>query len=85
IHLAEKDFEKAHQLCKDQLAIYEKADNPIMTAVVHNMQANIFAAQKDIENAEKSLEKAIAAHPDYLPPYDMLAKIALSERDKEKA
>nr|MDA8134184.1 tetratricopeptide repeat protein [Desulfobacteraceae bacterium] len=82
-HVIQKEYEIAHELCKNQIQVYE--DQKPLIAVVYNIQSGIYLAQKDILKAKETLSKAIELSPDYLPPYETLAKLFLAENNKEKA
>jgi len=83
IHVIKKEFDTAHKLCQEQIDIY--ADQKPLIAVIHNIEAGIYIAQRDIKNAKKSLNLSISTHPEYLAPYGTLAKFALLEKNKDKA
>ena len=82
-HVLKKEYETAHLLCKNQITLY--GDQKPLVAVVYNIQSGIYLAQKQIEKAKESLNNAILTNPDYLPPYETLAKLFLTENNKEKA
>ena len=82
-HVSKKEYETAHELCENQIKLYK--DQEPLIAVVYNIQSGIYLAQKNIEKAKDTLSKAIETNPDYLPPYETLAKLFLAENNKEKA
>jgi tetratricopeptide (TPR) repeat protein len=79
----QKDFDTAHSLCIQQVDVFK--DNDTLTALVHSTRANIYLAQKDAEQAESELLKAVELAPDYLSPYRMLANIYLARKNIEAA
>jgi tetratricopeptide (TPR) repeat protein len=80
---AEKLYDTAIERCDKQLKIVK--DSLLHTAVVYNLKANLYQAQKDFKRAEISLKKAIDVDPNYLSSYFTLAKIYLRNNEQEKA
>jgi tetratricopeptide (TPR) repeat protein len=81
--VAQKEFDTAHALCFQQMDVFK--DNDTLKALVHSTRANIYLAQKDTEQAESELLKAVDLAPDYLRPYEMLANIYLARENIEAA
>lgn len=81
--VAQKSFEKAHDLCTQQMQTFK--DNDPLLAVIHTVKAKIYLAERNIDNAESEFKKAIDISPDYLAPYSDLAKIYLARKDVERA
>ena len=81
--LAQKSFEKAHDLCIQQMETFK--DNDKLLAIIHNTRAKIYLAEKNRDSAESELKKAIDISPDYLAPYNLIAKIYLARKDVELA
>jgi tetratricopeptide (TPR) repeat protein len=82
-HVMKKEFKTAHDLCEKQIIIY--ADQKPLMAVVHNIEAGIYLAERNLEQARVSLNNAISIHPDYLAPYETQAKLFLAEKNTDKA
>lgn len=83
ISMAQKQFEKAHDLCRQQLETAR--DNKQIQAFVHNIQAGVFLAEQKVGEAKTSYEKAIETDPDYLMSYNALAGIYLAQKDLNNA
>lgn len=81
--LARKQFEQAHALCRGQLEIARETKQ--IQALVHNIQAAVFIAEKNVDQARASYEKAIETDPDYLVSYNSLARILLGQKDLSAA
>lgn len=78
-----KQIEQAHDLCLDQLEIAR--DNKQNQALIYNVQAAVFIAEKKVDDAKRSYEKAIETDPDYLVSYNSLAQIFLAQNELNAA
>ncbi|MBU1698171.1 MAG: tetratricopeptide repeat protein, partial [Proteobacteria bacterium] len=83
IHVLKKEFKSAHEFCTRQLNIIK--DSNTARAVIHNIQAQLFSAQKNLEKAKQFFTKAIGADPQLTEPYNALAKLYLSNKENDKA
>jgi len=78
-HLQLKEYDKALSVAQSW-----KKDQPNNPAV-YNLEGGAYLGKKDIANARKSFEQALAARPDYLPAAENLAKLDMSDKNPEAA
>jgi tetratricopeptide (TPR) repeat protein len=83
IYAEQKNFDAADSACDAQLK--KVAGNQRATAVVNNLKGGLLLAQKKSDEAEKQFRQAMAADPNYLPPYYALAQLYLSEKKEDQA
>ena len=83
VYAAQKDFDTAMAKCDRKLK--EVEGNPSAAAIIYNLKARLFLAQKKTAEAEKSFKAALRANPDYMPPYYALARMYLAEKKPDVA
>lgn len=83
IHIATKDFAKAHQRCDEQMK--NMTDTPPVLAAVQNLKGEIYLAEGKRKDAVIWYKKTMATYPGYLRPYYALASIFRSDKMDEEA
>ncbi|MBI9088818.1 MAG: tetratricopeptide repeat protein [Desulfobacterium sp.] len=81
--IAQNKYTIAHQRCEKQLELTQ--DKPNLVCVIHNLEASVFTAEKKMDKAKESLNKAMEANPDFPQSYLSIARIYLAEKDQENA
>lgn len=79
LHLQRNEFDKALMAID---ALEKKLPN---RAMIHNLRAAAFLGKKDKTSARKSLERALALDPNYVPAATSLAYLELSENHMDAA
>jgi tetratricopeptide (TPR) repeat protein len=83
IYLDQKQFNKAHTFCDRQSQGLPEGSGSL--AVIHDLKGKIYLAERKIEQARKSFERAIETNPNLISPYLALAAIYLGQKDADNA
>jgi len=83
IHAAKREFEIALKKCEQQLEKFE--DRQDFAAFLYNLKGRLYLSLREKARAEEALKAALAANPDFMPPYYGLARIYLSEGNADEA
>lgn len=75
----EKKYNEALELCNTYSA--KAGDKKPMLAIIEYLRGNLFLEQEKTEEARGYFEKAIEIDPNLLPPYEILAKISLKDKN----
>ncbi|MDL2321324.1 tetratricopeptide repeat protein, partial [Desulfosarcina sp. OttesenSCG-928-B08] len=80
---ANNELDTALTRCDAQLE--KVGDSALHKAIINNLKGAIFLAQKKNEEAQKAFDRAIQHHPEYMPPYYALARMAVTEKRPKDA
>ena len=83
IHIAAKDFSRAHQRCDRQMEIL--ADVPVALAGIQSLKGEIYLAEGKKSDAVTWYKKALETYPGYMRPYYALARIYRAEKNEKQA
>jgi tetratricopeptide (TPR) repeat protein len=79
LDIADKDFTSATKRAQEQVAKFPKSATP------HYLLAKVHSAQKQTDEAEAELLKALELDPNYRPAYTALARLYLAANKHEQA
>jgi tetratricopeptide (TPR) repeat protein len=83
VYMARKQPGQALSFLGEQLRQHEK--NTQLAAMLHQMRGDLLLVQKDYEQSEGALKKALDLNPDMVAPYVSLAKLYLAKKETNKA
>ncbi len=83
VHVAKKEYNKALSMCEKQLPLVK--DNKRDKAVIYHIQGQVYAAMKEPERVKEFYNKAIETDPEFVEPYNALAKIHMANKDMKMA
>ncbi len=83
LHAVKDEYDIAIQKCDNEIQLLK--DEPALQAIVYNLKGGLYLARNLAEPAESSFRAAIAASPNFLPPYYGLARLYLMNKDVDKA
>lgn len=83
VYTEQKNFAAAHQKLDAQISA--NVENKQFLPALHYLKAQVFTAEKNLEQAESALDEAIKIDPEYLPAYTASATLLLNRNEKEKA
>lgn len=79
LDIADKQYDNAMERAQSQIAKHPTLPEPLL------LEAAVFVAQKNTNQAEASLLKAIQIKPDYQEAYILLAHLYVNSKDNRKA
>jgi tetratricopeptide (TPR) repeat protein len=79
----EKKYDKALELCNTYSG--KAGDKKPLIAIIEYLRGNLYLEQKKNNEARGYFEKAIESDPNLLPPYEILARIALKDKNYKDA
>jgi tetratricopeptide (TPR) repeat protein len=60
-------------------------DSPTLLAMIHNFKGDLYLADGEVREAEKSFKMSLNKNPNFLKPYYALGRIYLKENQEDKA
>jgi tetratricopeptide (TPR) repeat protein len=83
IYAKEKKYNEALELCNTYST--KAGDKKPLLAMIEYLRGNLYLEQEKINDARGYFEKAIEIEPNLLPPYEILARIALKDKNFKDA
>lgn len=79
IYAKDKKYNEALELCNTYSA--KAGDKKPVLAIIEYLRGNIYLEQEKTDEARGYFEKAIETDPNLLPPYEILARISLKDKN----